>query len=138
MSQLGAPGNLWLRHTVTFANHYCLCGVYHAAGFTMDRERTQIGKILVAAVVCLLLCGIVAGEFPELLSLTDNATNDFTVVRTKASAFPVLVHASSRGPAAAIDYRIPATTSLLSYPSSLQAAASIPSKRSALYSVLRT
>jgi hypothetical protein len=138
MSQFDSRGNLGLGHTVTFANRYCLCGVYDAAGFTMARERTQIGKILVTAVVCLLLCGIVAGEFPELLSLTDNATNDFTVVRTKSSAFPVLVRASSRGPAVALDHRIPATTLLLSYPSSFQAAASIPLKRSALYSVLRT
>jgi hypothetical protein len=103
----------------------------------MARKRTQIGKILVTAVACLLLCGIVCGEFPELLSLTDNATNDFTVVRTKSMASPVLVHASSRRPAAEIG-SIPATTLLFSHLSSLQEAASIPSKRSALYSVLRT
>jgi hypothetical protein len=130
--------NLWLKLTFAFTNPYSFRGVYDAAGFTMARKRTRIGKILVTAVVCLLLCAIVAGEFPELLSLTDNATNDFTVVRTNLSAFPVLVRARSRGPAAEINYSIPATTLLLSHPSSFQAAASILPKHSALDSVLRT
>jgi hypothetical protein len=111
--------------------------VYNAADFTMARKRTLVGKILLTAVVCLLLCALVAGEFPELLSLTDNATNDFTVVRTKSMALPVLVHASSR-PAAEINRSIPATTVLFSCLSPFQEAALIPSQQSALYSVLRT
>jgi hypothetical protein len=103
----------------------------------MAHKRTQVGKILVTVVVCLLLCGIVAGEFPELLSLTDNATNDFTVVRTESTALPILVHASSH-PAAEMNGKISATTLLFSDLSPLQEAASIPSQRSTLYFVLRT
>jgi len=36
------------------------------------------GRLLFCSVVCLLLCGIVSAELPELLSLTDNTSNDFT------------------------------------------------------------
>lgn len=111
--------------------------VYNAARFTMARKRTQVGKILVTAVVCLLVCGIVAGEFPELLSLTDNATNDFTVVQTESTTLPVLVHASSC-PAAEINGSISATTLPFSDLSPIQEEASIPSQKSALYFVLRT
>jgi hypothetical protein len=40
------------------------------------------GRLLFSFVVCLLLCGIVSAEIPELLSLTDNASNDFTIHKT--------------------------------------------------------
>ena len=36
-------------------------------------------KILLAITVSMLLCGIVATELPELLSLADNALNDFAI-----------------------------------------------------------
>jgi hypothetical protein len=54
------------------------------------RRRTSIDKIAAQALVFLLLCGIVAGEFPELLLLTDNASNDFTVRNTNSVVLPVL------------------------------------------------
>jgi hypothetical protein len=104
----------------------------------MPRKRTQIGKFLVPALVFLLLCGIVAGEFPELLSLTDNTTNDFTVIRTKSAALPVLLHAGSHHPVADINCNTLAPTLLFSLPSSLEETASISPERSTLHSVLRT
>jgi hypothetical protein len=104
----------------------------------MARKRTQRGRILVTVVVCLLLCGVVVGEFPELLTLTDNATNDFTVVRTQSMASPVLVDASSYRQAAEVNGSVPATTVFFSYLSPLQEATLIPARRSALSSVLRT
>jgi hypothetical protein len=104
----------------------------------MARERTKFEKILVAAVICLLLCAIVAGEFPELLSLTDNTTNDFTVVRTKSMALHILVHANSRRAVSETNAGIIATISLFSHLSPFQEAVPIPSRPSALYSVLRT
>jgi len=104
----------------------------------MTRKRTQRGRILVTVVVCLLLCGVLAGEFPELLTLTDNATNDFTVVRTQSLASPVLVDASSYRQAAAVNGSIPATTLFISYLSAFQEATLIPARRSVLSSVLRT
>jgi len=41
-----------------------------------------LGRLLFTFAVCLLLCGIVSVEIPELLSLTDNASNDFTIRKT--------------------------------------------------------
>jgi hypothetical protein len=38
-----------------------------------------LGRLLFSFVVCLLLCATVSAEVPELLSLTDNASNDFTI-----------------------------------------------------------
>lgn len=52
------------------------------ADLRMPSGRTSIGKFLVPALALLLLCGIVAAEVPELLSLTDNAANDFAVRKT--------------------------------------------------------
>jgi hypothetical protein len=60
----------------------------------MERKRISIGKILAPAVLCLLLCGIVAGEFPELLSLADNTANDFTVRSAHSVVPPVRLSAS--------------------------------------------
>jgi len=34
--------------------------------------------------VCVLLCGIVSAELPELLSLTDNTSNDFTIRKARS------------------------------------------------------
>ena len=113
--------------------------VYSSPSFTMIRDRIHLGKILVTAIAFLLLCGIVGGEFPELQSLTDNPTNDFTVVRTKLTASPVLLlHSNARRPAAALHARIPADILLSSRFGPLQPSAAIPPERSALYSVLRT
>lgn len=38
--------------------------------------------MLVPVIACMLLCGIVAAELPELLSLADNTSNDFTIQKT--------------------------------------------------------
>jgi hypothetical protein len=104
----------------------------------MARGRTNIGTILVTAIVFVLLCGIVAGEFPELLSLTDNATNDFTLVRTKSAHLPALLHASSHLPAADMNCNALVPSPLFLRLSPFQEAASVPSVRSTLNSVLRT
>jgi len=45
----------------------------------MLTHRCFFGRLLFSSVVCLLLCGIVSAELPELLSLTDNTSNDFTI-----------------------------------------------------------
>jgi hypothetical protein len=39
--------------------------------------------------VFLLLGGIVGGEIPELLTLTDNCANDFTVRKTNSAISPL-------------------------------------------------
>ena len=63
----------------------------------MSPARIKIGPLFVVAVVSVLLCGIVAGELPELLSLTDNTANDFTVHNPNTFAKIALSHGN--GPA---------------------------------------
>ena len=57
----------------------------------MLSKRISIGKIVAKAMILLLLCGIVAEEFPELLSLTDDTANDFTVRRVDPVVSPSLL-----------------------------------------------
>jgi hypothetical protein len=101
----------------------------------MQRGRTNIGMILVRALVLLMLCGIVAGEFPELLSLTDNATNDFTVRKADPAVAPTLVHARHVRKADIDSY----TCALeFSRASSFETAELVPSRAFILHFVLRT
>jgi hypothetical protein len=60
----------------------------------MASKRTQIDRIFVQVLVVLLLSVIVMAQFPELLSLVDDTTNDFTVKTTNALDSLVLLHAS--------------------------------------------
>jgi len=45
----------------------------------MPTHRSILERSVFCLVVCVLLCGIVSSELPELLSLTDNTSNDFTI-----------------------------------------------------------
>jgi hypothetical protein len=45
----------------------------------MRADRSIFGRLVFCFVICVLLCGIVSAELPELLSLTDNTSNDFTI-----------------------------------------------------------
>jgi hypothetical protein len=58
--------------------------------------RTKIRQILVSSRVALLSCGSVASEFPELLSVTDNTANDFTLRKTNTEGLRALRCCSSR------------------------------------------
>ena len=51
----------------------------------MFARRSTFAVLLLSCLACWLSCVIVLEEIPELLSLTDNTTNDFTV-RKAASA----------------------------------------------------
>ena len=53
--------------------------------FVMFVRRSTFAVILLSCLACWLSCVIVLEEIPELLSLTDNTSNDFTV-RKAASA----------------------------------------------------
>jgi hypothetical protein len=44
--------------------------------------RSRFSRLLFPVVICLLLCGILSSEIPELLCLMDNTSNDFTVQQT--------------------------------------------------------
>jgi hypothetical protein len=45
----------------------------------MFRRRSTSAKFLVAVAVSVFLLGIVAAELPELLTLSDNTSNDFAM-----------------------------------------------------------
>jgi hypothetical protein len=103
----------------------------------MASKRISIGKILARALLCLLLCGIVAGELPELLSLTDNTTNDFTVRGARSVAPPIRLNASQNGRIADKD-SAPAPDFLISRESPFEKAELVPSDILILHSILRT
>jgi hypothetical protein len=101
----------------------------------MLSKRISIGKIVAEALVLLLLCGIVAGEFPELLCLTDNTANDFTVRRIDPVVSPSLLVASSHVRQASNTY----TPELLFLSASpFEKTVLIPSGAFILHSILRT
>ena len=88
------PGRLAVLLLLTVSSGTGLLYALQPGHHMMERKQISIGKILAPAVVCLLLCGIVAGEFPELLSLADNTANDFTV-RSAHSVVPPPVRLSA-------------------------------------------
>ena len=51
----------------------------------MFARRSTFTPLLLSCLACWLSCLLVFGEFPELLSLTDNTSNDFAI-RTAVSA----------------------------------------------------
>ena len=48
------------------------------------RQSTFI-RLLLSCLACCLACVIVFGELPELLSLTDNTSNDFAMLRAASA-----------------------------------------------------
>jgi hypothetical protein len=96
-----------------------------------------MGKILARALLCLLLCGIFSGEFPELLSLTDNATNDFTISGARSVVPTVRLNACKNVRIVDKD-SAPAPDFLFSRESPFKKAELVPSDVLILYSILRT
>jgi hypothetical protein len=104
----------------------------------MASPRIKIGKMLVPMLVFVVLLGIVSSEFPELLSLTDNTANDFTVLKANTVVSRILPAAGGPFRIADIDSSHPGFT--------LHSSAQIPFEKAAphssellfLYSVLRT
>jgi hypothetical protein len=100
-------------------------------------KRISIGRILARALLCLLMCGIFAGELPELLSLTDNATNDFSVTGARPVVPPVRLNASKNVRISDKD-SASALNLLFSRLSPFERAELVPSDVFILYSILRT
>jgi hypothetical protein len=100
-------------------------------------RRIIIGKILARALLCLLSCGIFAGELPELLTLTDNATNDFSVAGSRPVVPPVRLNASKSVRIADKDSAL-APNLLFSRLSPFEKAELVPSDVFIFYSILRT
>lgn len=103
----------------------------------MASRRTHIRKILPPAIVFLVLSGIVVAQFPELLSLIDDTTNDFTVRKTNTVVLSVLLGGSEVVRMSGL-FSGSASGLLLSRPSPYDKLASAPSKLFLLHSDLRT
>ena len=99
--------------------------------------RITIVRMLAAALVSLMLCAIVASEVPELLSLTDNTANDFTMRRADSLVLLVLQSAKDVGKTG-IDFNYPAFGSFLLRMGTFEKAELVPTLLFILYSVLRT
>ena len=104
----------------------------------MSSARMKIGTLLALAVVSLLLCGIVAAELPELLSLTDNAANDFTVRNPSTLVKGGLSHANQPARLAETNSNTPGSTRVFSRVRLAEMAASPFTATLALHPVLRT
>lgn len=87
--------------------------------------------------VSLLLCGIFASELPELLSLTDNTANDFTMRSANPLVAPVLDGARNVLKAT-MKFNNPTQDSLFSRAVSPEKMEFAPLLHFILYSVLRT
>jgi hypothetical protein len=111
---------------------------YKSANRLYEMSSQSIAvRMLFASLATLLLCVVINSELPELLSLTDNTTNDFTMSSAKPLVLPVLYQATDI-PKRAKVFRTPPLDSLFSCLSTSEKAALVPSVLFILYSVLRT
>jgi len=67
-------------------------------GSRMFRRKSISVKLLVAVAASLFLLGIVAVELPELLTLTDNTSNDFAMRKAGVAEFASMLSTSSHRP----------------------------------------
>jgi hypothetical protein len=104
----------------------------------MSPRRTRIGGIVAQVIVFLVLCGIVGGEFPELLSLADNTSNDFTVRKTNNVVSSLPRNASRHVRVSNSKPNIASNDGTFSRPSPVETAELVASGVSSLYSILRT
>ena len=102
----------------------------------MAFNRTHIRKVLIPALVFLVLSGIVVAEFPELLTLTENTTNDFTVRKTTTTVLLVFLDTSKYVRMAGLD-SASAPGLLFSRLSPFEKAVLVPSRLFLLHSDLR-
>jgi hypothetical protein len=104
----------------------------------MRRTRTNIGRILVPALVLLIFCGIVAAEFPELLTLTDSSRNDFTIRKVDSKASTIQDSASTHSRLAELSFNSPAIDLLFLSLRPIQSRTLVSSDIVTPYFVLRT
>jgi len=104
----------------------------------MSRRRTRIVGIVARLVVFLVLCGIVGGEFPELLSLTDNTSNDFTVRKTNNAVSPLTRNANRHDRASNLKPNIAEHDGAFSRLGPIETAELVASGVFSLYFILRT
>ena len=60
----------------------------------MSAHSSTLDRFLIVFVVCVLFCAVLSAELPELLSLTDNASHDFTIHKTSTRELAQALHAA--------------------------------------------
>jgi hypothetical protein len=63
----------------------------------MFARHCALPTLLLSCLACWLSCVIVFGEFPELLSLTDNTSNDFAIRRAACAEGVHVMSAAKHG-----------------------------------------
>src|SRR5215472_1853586 len=58
------------------------------------RTSTSV-RVLLLISASVIMCGIVADQFPELLLLTDNTSNDFTIRQESFATFVLMLCAAN-------------------------------------------
>lgn len=105
----------------------------------MASKRTHVRNFLIPALLFLVLSGIVVAEIPELLTLTENTTNDFTVRKINTAVLRVFLETRNYVGIAGVDSASASASALLfSRSTPLDNAALVPSKLFLHNSDLRT
>jgi len=60
-------------------------------------RRSNFTLLLLCCLACWLSCVIFFGEFPELLSLTDNSSNDFALLRAASAEGAHVLSVANQG-----------------------------------------
>jgi hypothetical protein len=63
----------------------------------MFARHSTVIRLLLSCLACWLSCVIILGEFPELLSLTDNTSNDFAMRRSPSAEGIHVLSAAKQG-----------------------------------------
>jgi hypothetical protein len=101
----------------------------------MASRRSLPSGILFCTVIAVLLCSLFATEIPELLSLTDSTSNDFTVAAARVS----FTHTSTQaGTSSAFDLKHCAPDVGLLHSLAHESTTPISADLQYLHSVLRT
>jgi hypothetical protein len=100
-------------------------------------RRVIVVRTLVTALASVLVCGIVVAELPELLSLTDNTSNDFTIRKPNSSVSPVLQSAKNVRKATT-DLNDSSHGSFVLHQGTFEKAELVPTFLLYLHSILRT
>ena len=102
----------------------------------MACRKIIAAKFFATLITCVLVCGIITIEIPELVSLTDNTSNDFATRTTNSSTSHVQQPITSLRVAASL-FKKPAPIALKLNPATIEIAQLICSVR-AFHLVLRT
>jgi hypothetical protein len=112
--------------------------MYKLSGSSVARKGTHFGKILAPGLFVLFLCVIVLVQFPELISLNEDTTNDFIIRKVNTADSLVVPDACRHQSITDIVAESPALESLFSRLSQFETTVLVPSDLSILHSVLRT